>query len=95
MPSTELSAAVPMYVFKKPDGTDGTLVPVDMHPFVPLFDRLYLMAYDLWNGDDTAGSNAALVRNGDVPQDQRFGDDGVKTWHDAGFPMSKLVYGTP
>lgn len=103
LPSAQLSAAVSMNLFLKAKSpTDGQLVDVDMTPFIPLFDRIYLMAYDLWNaeeGKETAGSNAALQPDGKapseiVPSGQDFGAAGVKAWHDAGFPMSKLVYGT-
>ncbi|KAK5056237.1 hypothetical protein LTR84_012790 [Exophiala bonariae] len=102
LPVAELSAAVSMNLFRKAKSpTDGTLENVDMTPFIPLFDRIYLMSYDLWNppDDDTAGSNAALEYHGespsDIPDGQDFGADGVQAWHDAGFPMSKLVYGVP
>lgn len=97
LPLAELSAAVGMNLFRKARSpTDDTLENVDMHPFVPLFDRIYLMTYDLWYGEETAGSNGALKPDGKYPvvEDQGFGAQGVQAWHDAGFPMSKLVYGT-
>lgn len=99
LPSAELSAAVPMNVFLKATSpTDAALEDVDMHPFVSLFDRIYLMSYDLWHGNTTAGSNGALKPDGesppeDVVQNQGFGAQGTQAWHNAGFPMSKLVYG--
>ena len=60
MPSLQITAAVPTDLFSS--GGNGT---ADMRPFVPYFDRVYLMLYDLWKGDQTAGSNAPLDQ--DVP----------------------------
>jgi chitinase len=69
---------------------------VDMTPYVPYFDRIYLMAYDLWTPDDVAGSNGALEAPPKPrPQkDQQFGSDGVAAWTKY-FPREKLVLGVP
>jgi GH18 family chitinase len=101
MPSAELSAAVPMRVFQQATSdSSSSLVDVDMKPYVEYFDRIHLMAYDLWNGPDTSGSNAALrlpqeTSPANINVDQQTGSDGVAAWNAAGFPMSKLVYGRP
>lgn len=100
MPSAELSAAVPMFLFlETKTGNSSSLTEVDMHPYVDYFDRVYLMAYDLWNDPNTAGSNGALGPDDEtdpdnINEDQQFGSEGVQTWNNAGFPLSKLVYGT-
>jgi GH18 family chitinase len=99
MPLAELSAAVPMFHFlEAKTANSSSLSYVDMHPYVEYFDRVYLMAYDLWNGPDTAGSNGALdpdegINPDNINQDQQFGSQGVQAWNEAGFPLSKLVYG--
>ncbi|KAK5231688.1 hypothetical protein LTR72_000872 [Exophiala xenobiotica] len=101
MPLAELSAAVPMFQFlEAKTANSSSLSYVDMHPYVEYFDRVYLMAYDLWNGPDTAGSNGALdpdegINPDNINQDQQFGSQGVQAWNEAGFPLSKLVYGVP
>ncbi|KIW55440.1 hypothetical protein, variant [Exophiala xenobiotica] len=101
MPSAELSAAVPMFLFlETKTANSSSLTEVDMHPYVEYFDRVYLMAYDLWNGPNTAGSNGALGPDEEtdpdnINEDQQFGSEGVQTWSNAGFPLSKLVYGVP
>ena len=69
MPSLQITAAVPTFVFAGPNGT------ADMRPFVPYFTRLNLMLYDLWKGSGTAGANAPL--NQDQPDTSPTQDDNV------------------
>ncbi|KPI40698.1 Endochitinase [Cyphellophora attinorum] len=89
----EISAAVPMYTFTAGKSREEE---VDMTPYVPYFDRIYLMAYDLWSTNTVAGSNAALERLQSPPahKGQKFGSDGVAAWSKY-FPPEKLVLGVP
>ena len=63
MPSLQITAAVPIDVFATTGDTTLGNATVNMRQFVPYFDRINLMLYDLWNGGETtAGANAPLGR---------------------------------
>ncbi|KAI8865569.1 chitinase, partial [Ramicandelaber brevisporus] len=85
-----ISAAVRVEPF---DGADGPLA--DISAFVPYFDYLSIMAYDL-NGSwsTTTGPNAGL--NYQAGKGEPFSvAKAIATWTKAGFPAAKLVLGTP
>ncbi|KAF9976510.1 hypothetical protein BGZ73_008450 [Actinomortierella ambigua] len=85
-----LTAAVRVQPFDGPNGTPMSSVAA----YVPYFDYIMVMAYDLMGGwSATTGPNAPLTAH---PSGEPFSfTTGMNAWLNAGWPKNKLIMGTP
>ncbi|KAJ3239456.1 hypothetical protein HDU81_005899 [Chytriomyces hyalinus] len=92
LPGKVISAAVPVFTWADANGEGLT----NLVEYANVLDFISIMAYDVNEGDDFTGANAPLIQNknnlGAAKANVR---DSIATWVATGFPLSKIVLGTP
>ncbi|KAF9423934.1 hypothetical protein BGZ94_008131 [Podila epigama] len=86
-----ITSAVSIFPWVGENGSSLT----DVSAFIPVFDWVNVMVYDIhgpWSA--STGPNAALY-NAPAPGDPFSADQAVKTWTASGWPKEKIALGTP
>ncbi|KAI8834590.1 glycoside hydrolase [Chytriomyces cf. hyalinus JEL632] len=95
LPGKVISAAVPVFTWSDANGEGLT----NLVEYSNVLDFVSIMAYDddvSPEGDAFTGANAPLIQNKNNLGPARASvRDSIATWVAAGFPLSKIVLGTP
>ncbi|KAF9976607.1 hypothetical protein BGZ73_008210 [Actinomortierella ambigua] len=87
-----ITSAVGIFPWAGADGTPLT----DARPFLPVFDWLNVMMYDVhgpWS--ETTGPNAPLFGRGPTGAEEPSASQAIDTWTKAGWPKNRIAMGTP
>ncbi|KAJ3245701.1 hypothetical protein HDU78_008758 [Chytriomyces hyalinus] len=92
LPGKVISAAVPVFTWSDENGEGLT----NLEEYSNVLDFISIMAYDVNEGDAFTGANAPLIQNKNNLGPARASvRDSIATWVAAGFPLRKIVLGTP
>ncbi|KAF9132490.1 hypothetical protein BGW39_011925 [Mortierella sp. 14UC] len=75
-------------------GTDGSSL-TDIRAFIPVFDWVNIMVYDVHGPWSTSTGPNAPLYNAPLPGDPFSAQQALDTWTAAGWPKEKIALGTP
>ncbi|KAG0251961.1 hypothetical protein BGZ95_006741, partial [Linnemannia exigua] len=75
-------------------GADGSFL-TDIRAFIPVFDWVNIMVYDVHGPWSTSTGPNAPLYNAPAPGDPFSAQQALDTWTSAGWPKEKIALGTP